>query len=707
MNPAPPLPSSSRHLGLTTKLMIAFVVLGVVPLTIMAVFSLRSLAKLNDSVSGSYRDASQATIDTIDRNLFERYGDVQAFGLNQALATKASWYKVGATANPIVEAMNGYVKLYGFYPLTLAVDLEGRVIAVNDRDAAGKPINTTELYQKNFKDTAWFKETLAGNFLKSASLDGTRVEDVSFNEDVAKITGTDGLSLGFSAPIFDSAGKVVGVWLNRASFSFVEEIVAANYLEFKRRGMVSAEFQILDRAGNILIDYDPRDSGNIAITHDRAVILKENPVAAGSEVATLARKGEAGFMEHYDADHKAWHVVYYSSSKGALGFPGLKWSMLISIHREEAQGDLAAAQSTAYWVIGISLVALGAVSYWLGRSLSRPIFVALETIRQGGESVAATSVQISAASNTLAEGSTQQAASLEETAASIEEMSSMAKGNAGHTQHARTAASEARQTAEAGAGRVQAMQTAMNEIQTASQDITKILKTIDEIAFQTNILALNAAVEAARAGEAGMGFAVVAEEVRNLAQRCAAAAKETATKIEDSVNKSQQGVALSGEVAQNFTSIQSQIQTLDRLINDIANASTEQNEGTAQVNIAISEVDKVTQSNAAVAEECAAAVVELSREAEGLTQTVGQLLRLVGGRRENDPIGRGSEPKPGGRRNFDRGAVATKPAPAQKAAAPITRPASKSEPTRSLSSTSTRSTPAHAQSQPDNEMFFK
>jgi len=268
--------------------------------------------------------------------------------------------------------------------------------------------------------------------------------------------------------------------------------------------------------------------------------------------------------------------------------------MLISIHREEAQADLIAAQHAAYWVIGLSIIALAVVASRLGRSLSRPIFVALESIRQGGESVAATSVQISGAANSLAEGSTEQAASLEETAASIEEMSSMAKGNAGHTQHARTAATEARQTAEAGAGRISAMQTAMSEIQTASQDITKILKTIDEIAFQTNILALNAAVEAARAGEAGMGFAVVAEEVRSLAQRCAAAAKETAIKIEDSVSKSQQGVALSGEVAQNFTSIQTQIQTLDRLINDIANASTEQNEGTTQVNIAISEVDKVT-----------------------------------------------------------------------------------------------------------------
>jgi methyl-accepting chemotaxis protein len=594
--------------------------------------------------------------------------------------------------------MNGYVKLYGFYPLMLAVDLEGRVIAVNDRDAAGKPINTVELYQKNFKDAAWFKETLAGNFLKSATLDGTRVEDVSFNDEVAKVTGTDGLSLAFSAPIFDPSGKIIGVWLNRASFSFVEEIIAANYLEFKRRGMASTEFNILDRQGNALLSYDPRDSGNTAITHDRAVLLKHNPAAAGDAAAQAAQKGESGFMETYDNEQKDWHVVYYSASKGALGFPGLKWSMLISIHRDEAQAGLYAAHHQAYWVIGLSLAALVGVAYWLGRSLSMPIFAALESIRQAGESVAATSVQISGASNALAEGSTEQAASLEETAASIEEMSSMTKGNVGHTQQAKTITAETRQAADTGAGRMQAMQTAMQEIQNASQDITKILKTIDEIAFQTNILALNAAVEAARAGEAGMGFAVVAEEVRNLAQRCAAAAKETATKIDDSVAKSQQGVAISTEVAQSFASIQAQIQTLDGLVNQIATASTEQNEGISQVNIAVSEVDKVTQSNAAVAEECAAAVVELSREAEGLTQTVGQLLRLVGGRRAHDSIGRGSQPQPGGRRKIDRDPVASAPAP--KVAAPL-RPAPKAAPTRSPA-TAPKS-PDHA----DSDAFFK
>ena len=157
-----PAPVRNRlSLGLTNQLVIAFLVLGTLPLIVMSVFSLANLSRLNDAASDSYRATSQTTINTIDRNLFERYGDVQAFGLNHAINTTSDWYKAGAETNSVVRAMNGYVKLYGFYPLMIAVDLQGRVIATNDQDAAGKPIDTKWVYQQNYKDAPWFKETSA------------------------------------------------------------------------------------------------------------------------------------------------------------------------------------------------------------------------------------------------------------------------------------------------------------------------------------------------------------------------------------------------------------------------------------------------------------------------------------------------------------------------------------------------------------------
>jgi methyl-accepting chemotaxis protein len=291
----------------------------------------------------------------------------------------------------------------------------------------------------------------------------------------------------------------------------------------------------------------------------------------------------------------------------------------------------------------------------------RPVFVALEEIRADGESVSTTTHSIAEASHSLADGAAQQAVSLQETASAIDQLSAMTKRNADHTQHAKRIATQARASADQGAASMTAMQTAMGDIQGASHEISKIIKTINEIAFQTNILALNAAVEAARAGAAGAGFAVVAEEVRSLAQRSAVAASETAAKIEDSIAKSTQGAAISAEVAQGFTAIQGQVLELEGLVNSIATASSEQSAGIAHINSAVTAVDQVTRDNAGIAKDSAANVSALNRDAEALTKTVGQLLQLFGGRRTNDPHGLGSEPIPGGRRKVD--VVAHAPVP--------------------------------------------
>ncbi len=237
---------------------------------------------------------------------------------------------------------------------------------------------------------------------------------------------------------------------------------------------------------------------------------------------------------------------------------------------------------------------------------------------------------VASSSHSLADGSSAQAAALEETSASLEQLNSMTRRNADSAQQAKQAASHARTSADAGFEHMRAMDTAMGAIKASSDDIAKIIKTIDEIAFQTNILALNAAVEAARAGEAGMGFAVVAEEVRALAQRSATAAKETAAKIEDSVAKSQQGAHLSAEVAKSFESIQQQIRHLDQLVGEIATASHEQNQGIGQVTKALSQMDQITQANAGSAEETAAASQELNAQAAVLSEAVVNLATLIG-----------------------------------------------------------------------------
>jgi methyl-accepting chemotaxis protein len=295
---------------------------------------------------------------------------------------------------------------------------------------------------------------------------------------------------------------------------------------------------------------------------------------------------------------------------------------------------LSLASSSTLLIIGVaSCVVLGLVlGFFITRSITKPIMTVATTLSAGADQSAAAAGQVSASSQSLAEGSSEQAASLEETSSSLEEMSSMTKRNAGNAQRANDLAREASASATAGASDMQAMAVAMADIKTSSDDIAKIIKTIDEIAFQTNILALNAAVEAARAGEAGMGFAVVADEVRNLAQRSAVAAKETATKIEGAIGKTALGVNLSEKVATRLQEIVTKAKQVDELVAEVATASKEQTQGIDQLNTAIGQIDKVTQSNAANAEESASAAEEMSAQTEALKEAVGELLALVNGR---------------------------------------------------------------------------
>jgi methyl-accepting chemotaxis protein len=265
------------------------------------------------------------------------------------------------------------------------------------------------------------------------------------------------------------------------------------------------------------------------------------------------------------------------------------------------------------------------------RNVTRPIARVATALAEESDRTASAAMQLLKASQGMADGSSQQAASLEETSSSLEEMASMTKRNAEAAHAAKALADEARQTADTGANDMETMKAAMGAIKASSSEISKIIKTIDEIAFQTNILALNAAVEAALAGEAGLGFAVVADEVRNLAQRSAQAARETADKISDSGGKSEQGVRISEKMAANLAGIVEKTRRLNEMIAEIAQASNEQSQGIGQINNAVSHMDKVTQSNAALAEETAASSEELRVQAEQVKGAVAELMQMVQG----------------------------------------------------------------------------
>jgi hypothetical protein len=293
----------------------------------------------------------------------------------------------------------------------------------------------------------------------------------------------------------------------------------------------------------------------------------------------------------------------------------------------QARTSLIVTTATALLVILISALLAAYLSSLIGGALER---ISLE-LDSGAEEVTSAAGQVSSVSQSLADGASNQAAAIEETSASLEEIAAVTKQNADNVGQAEALTSEARRVIDTANTSMGQLTQSMAEISQASEETSKIIKTIDEIAFQTNLLALNAAVEAARAGEAGAGFAVVADEVRNLAMRASEAAKNTAGLIEGTVHKVQTGEKLVTSTNQSFREVAESTAKVAMLMGEIAIASREQASGVGQVNLAVTELDTVTQQNAATAEEAASASEELSAQAEQMRETVKMLIGLVRG----------------------------------------------------------------------------
>lgn len=618
--------------GLTSKLVFAFLAVSVVPLAILAVITLRSTDRLTQEVGKGLQTAAENISDKVERNLFERYGDVQAFGANWAIRDKAKWYLKGAAQNPVVEAANRYVALYGFYVLSLVVDLDGKVIAVNDHGADGKPIASEWLYDRNFKEASWFKDALAGNFLKGSGADGTVVQDVYSDPDVKQIYGGDAMVLGFSAPIKDAQGKVIGVWNNRASFSLVEEIFTNAKANLSREGLSDAELTLINKQGTLLVDYqESPTSEKKGFERDMNVLLKFNLADAGVDAARALMRGESGNGTALHARRKVTQKAGYAASKGALGYPGLGWGVLVRIDEKDAMAAIRSTQQQVLVVLLVSIAVVGVVSFLVARSLSNPIMKQLGALNAVGDSLSAAANQIASSSQEQADGAGARAASLEETSAALEETSSMTRQNAEFAATAKSLAEQTKTATDTSVSDMNQLNEAMREIQLSSENIARVLKSIDDIAFQTNILALNAAVEAARAGEAGMGFSVVADEVRNLAQQSAQAARQSAESITRSVEKSERGTRITQKVIQSFSDIASRVAQLNDIASQVAIASSQQQQGIEQINTAVSQMDQRTQKEAASADHAAAEANKLTQQAAALSHVTREFERLVTG----------------------------------------------------------------------------
>ena len=304
-----------------------------------------------------------------------------------------------------------------------------------------------------------------------------------------------------------------------------------------------------------------------------------------------------------------------------------------TLGEEEGKSAVALGESAGFWsmaILALAVVVGGLLATLIIRSVNKVLTRAVAELSEGAEQVSSASGQVSGSSQSLAQGASEQAASLQQTSSSSEQMASMTRKNAENSQQAAAVMNTVSERVAEANRTLAGMVESMEEIGASSNKISKIIKVIDEIAFQTNILALNAAVEAARAGEAGMGFAVVAEEVRSLAQRSAQAAKDTASLIEESILKSGEGSRKLGEVSQSIQAITEGATAVKTLVDEVDASSREQAKGIEQISKAIAQMDTVTQQNAANAEESASASEELNAQSQALMSVVGQLQAMVG-----------------------------------------------------------------------------
>ena len=467
---------------------------------------------------------------------------------------------------------------YKFYETICITNTNGEVVASSKPDMVKKI---------SFSGWESFKKSLDGKFSVS-------------NVMKSKTTGKHIFAV--SVPIKEKE-KVVGVL-----FSLVDLVYfSKNFIDPVKIGKTGYAFLI--------------DSNGLAIAHpDKSKIMKLDlsKLDLGKKILNKSK----GIIESQFSGMS--QLIAFEKAKD------LEWTVVVSANSREIFAPANRLRLLNITLTIAIVIIAGLIIFFIARSVANPINRVIATLRDMANNVNSEAAHVSTASMSMADRASEQASSLEETSSSLEEMSAMTKQNADNSVQADNLMKEANQTLNKGNESMNNLTLSMNDISKTGEETQKIIKTIDEIAFQTNLLALNAAVEAARAGEAGAGFAVVADEVRNLAMRAADAARNTATLIEGSVKKINDGSKLVTITNSDFSRVAASSTKVGHLIAEISAASREQAEGIEQINQAVAKIDLANQSNVANAEESAAASAEMNTLAKKMRLVINDLVRITG-----------------------------------------------------------------------------
>ncbi len=664
-----------RNIGITSKLVSILVFFSLIPLSVQVYSLYETVGVLEEDVGVQYQAAAEGLAHSLQQYLGERSLDAQTMSRNRILRDRTLWYRPGYEANDIVQVLNEYVQTSGAYSLIQVVDTEGRLIAVNDRDTQGRPIRTNGLYEKSFRSTVWFQalqqdrvDSLSGghSFDPQAGAP-VFVEDVVVDRDVKAIFPSEtGLTVGMSVPLYDG-GEVVGYWTQRMKYSMVERIVQHAYHTLKDNGFPSAELTLQNGQGFTILEYAPAVHQNEAVIHDLDnVLFRTNLARLGFEAAQSAVQGKSGFARSFHPGKQEVQVIGFSHLQETKGFQSLHWSILVQIPEEEALKQIGAMTNKTLIEMLLGLLMVIPIGIIMGRkviSRLKPFWEVAAKASEGdlthrvpvttqdelgqmgdalnhlldqlndmllqtqkvAHSLSHASGKLSDAGRQVAQVSQSQVHQAMQVVASVETMASTAGDMARNTQELASAATDVNESAVRGgeivSSSIQGMESVSNRIQESagriqslgqrSQEIGDIIGVIEDIAEQTNLLALNAAIEAARAGEQGRGFAVVADEVRKLAERTGKATKEITTVIESvqhgtneavhsmeaGTQEAHSGMALAREAGVRLTAIVNGVQRVVDMIQMFAQSTQQQSQVSGELSSSIQQVAKLSQEN--------------------------------------------------------------------------------------------------------------